>query len=49
MNANCKKTKEMILGLDFSKGSEYKLLGVTINASLKWDVHINATTSKVAK
>jgi len=29
--------------------SEYKILGVTVNASLKWDSHINAVTSKAAK
>ena len=29
--------------------TQYKLLGVTINAALKWDDHVNATTSKAAK
>jgi len=29
--------------------TEYKLLGVTVNATLKWDDHVNAITSKAAK
>ena len=29
--------------------SEYKLLGVTVNAMLKWDDHISTVTSKAAK
>jgi len=29
--------------------TQYKLLGVTINAALKWDDHIKAITSKAAK
>ena len=29
--------------------TEYKLLGVTVNATLKWDDHVNAITSKSAK
>ena len=29
--------------------TQYKLLGVTINAALKWDDHVNAITSKAAK
>jgi len=29
--------------------AEYKLLGVTVNTTLKWDDHINTITSKAAK
>ena len=29
--------------------TQYKLLGVTINAALKWDDHVNVITSNVAK
>jgi len=29
--------------------TEYKLLGVTVNATLKWNDHVNAITSKAAK
>ena len=29
--------------------TQYKLLGLTINAALKWDDHVNAITSKAAK
>jgi len=29
--------------------TEYKLLGVTVNATLKWDNHVNAITSKAAE
>ena len=30
----------------FLEAQEYKLLGVMINAALKWDGHVNAITSK---
>jgi len=29
--------------------TEYKLLGITVNATLKWDDHVNAIMSKAAK
>jgi len=29
--------------------TEYKLLSMTVNISLKWDDHVHAVTSKAAK
>ena len=42
-------TPLLLKGLLVQQVTQYKLLGVTINAALKWDDHVNAITSKAAK
>ena len=42
-------TPLLIAAKPVQRVTEYKLLGVTVNATLKWDDHVNAITSKAAK
>jgi len=42
-------TPLLIAAKPVQRVTEYKLLGVTVNATLKWDDHVNAITSIAAK
>jgi len=42
-------TPLLVTGNPVQQVTQYKLLGVTINAALKWDDHVNVITSKAAK
>ena len=39
----------LMTGNPVQQVTQYKLLGVTINAALKWDDHVDVITSKAAR
>jgi len=45
----CLKNATPQTGNPVQQVTQYKLLGVTINAALNWNDHVNAITSKAAK